>query len=232
MRARIFHIFQISDHDRNFLAERYAIFAMAQNDGPTGGMRIKTYEDWAAPRLRSIPIVSTLLPNVELTESLASDQFLENWDWELCSHINVSGPRNLDRQQAGYSMAGIEFDLKAAVALGCEVLNSDLAAVQENGPGSMSADDEAAETNLSERRVPKRLPAQLKKRGRPPGSGALAASDAPLLKEIGELVSSGLALSANAAAARVAPRALGGGTEESRAKRLRDAFLAKERKGD
>jgi hypothetical protein len=69
-------------------------------------------------------------------------------------------------------------------------------------------------------------------RGRPRGSGSLADDDAPLLKEMLDLIASGRARSPNAAAEAVAGRAAGGGSFESKVKRLRDAFMAMERKGE
>lgn len=67
--------------------------------------------------------------------------------------------------------------------------------------------------------------------GRPSGSGTNARRDAPLLAEMAELINSGQAASPNAAALAVADRAAGGGTLESKAARLRRAFMAMENNG-
>ena len=62
------------------------------------------------------------------------------------------------------------------------------------------------------------------KRGRPAGSGTFADSDAPLLGEMRALLKDGTARSLHQASMLVAPRAEGGGTTESKARRLRDAY--------
>lgn len=61
-------------------------------------------------------------------------------------------------------------------------------------------------------------------KGRPIGSGTYAKSDAPLLLEIGDLLETGIARSVHQASMMVAERALGGGTIESKARRLRNAY--------
>lgn len=58
-----------------------------------------------------------------------------------------------------------------------------------------------------------------RKRGRPIGAGSFAQADEPLLAEIGALIRDGL--SRHAATLIVAARALGGGVNESKARRLR-----------
>lgn len=65
------------------------------------------------------------------------------------------------------------------------------------------------------------------KRGRPPGSGTYAKPDAPLLVEMRTLLKTGEASSLNAASLAVADRAEGGGIAESKARRLRDAYVSK-----
>jgi hypothetical protein len=62
------------------------------------------------------------------------------------------------------------------------------------------------------------------RRGRPPGSGTYDKSDAPLLLEMSTLLKDGTASSVHAASMAVAGRAAGGGTIESKARRLRDAY--------
>jgi hypothetical protein len=64
------------------------------------------------------------------------------------------------------------------------------------------------------------------RRGRPIGSGSYAEDDAPLLIEMQRLVDDGKALSAHQASLMVADRARGGGSLESKARRLRNAYSA------
>jgi hypothetical protein len=63
------------------------------------------------------------------------------------------------------------------------------------------------------------------KRGRPPKRGTYAASDAPLLDKMRTLLQSGEARSLNQAAHKVAQQAEGGSTEDSKATRLRKAYV-------
>jgi hypothetical protein len=65
------------------------------------------------------------------------------------------------------------------------------------------------------------------RRGRPTGSGTYTESDGPLLLEMRALLKDGVALSIHAASLRVAERARGGGSLESKARRLRDAYAAR-----
>lgn len=62
-------------------------------------------------------------------------------------------------------------------------------------------------------------------RGRPPASGTYGASDAPLLDEMRSLKLSGKARSINQAAEMVAHKAQGGGSDASKAARLRKAYV-------
>lgn len=63
------------------------------------------------------------------------------------------------------------------------------------------------------------------KRGRPPKSGTYAASDAPLLDAMRTLLENGEARSVSHASNMVAHRAEGGGSEDSKATRLRKAYV-------
>lgn len=91
-----------------------------------------------------------------------------------------------------------------------------------NPPTSSSRPD--AKTSVLATSEPRR-------RGRPAGSGTYDMHDAPLLDEMASLLTSGAALSPNAAALAVADRAFGGGSQDSKVKRLRDAYLHRERNG-
>jgi hypothetical protein len=68
---------------------------------------------------------------------------------------------------------------------------------------------------------------QIRPRGRPAGSGSFAASDEPLIAEMRSLIETERTLSPWAAAARVADRAAGGGTHESKIKRLVSRYSEK-----
>lgn len=61
-------------------------------------------------------------------------------------------------------------------------------------------------------------------RGRKPGEGSYAKVDAPLLAEMSRLLDEGKVASPEEAARQVAPRALGGGTLESKTERLAKRF--------
>lgn len=67
--------------------------------------------------------------------------------------------------------------------------------------------------------------------GRTPGSGSLTRADAPLLAEMQSLMAEGRAFSAHGAAQKVAERASGAGTLESKAARLAKAFRLMEKNG-
>jgi hypothetical protein len=67
----------------------------------------------------------------------------------------------------------------------------------------------------------------IRPRGRPQGSGSLALSDEPLIAEMRSMIENDRALSPSAAAARVADRASGGGTLESKIKRLAGRYSEK-----
>ena len=64
-------------------------------------------------------------------------------------------------------------------------------------------------------------------RGRPKGAGSLEAADVPLLEEMKALRDGDSTLSVNAAALKVADRAAGGGTLESKARRLAERYAEK-----
>jgi hypothetical protein len=80
--------------------------------------------------------------------------------------------------------------------------------------------------------VPLALPAEQSARqiGRPRGS-QYAKADAPLLDEMQDLMDRSIAFSTAGAAAMVAPRAVGGGGDDSKARRLAKAFQAREKNG-
>ena len=63
--------------------------------------------------------------------------------------------------------------------------------------------------------------------GRPVGSGSLNPLDAPLLEEMREATLENPSLSPTSAARRVVDRAAGGGTEDSKIKRLTQRYLEK-----
>ncbi len=63
--------------------------------------------------------------------------------------------------------------------------------------------------------------------GRKPGSGSFAQLDAPLVKEMKELIDSGKVVSPHAAATQIADRAKGAGTPESKVRRLINRFNEK-----
>lgn len=64
-------------------------------------------------------------------------------------------------------------------------------------------------------------------RGRPPRSGSFAAPDAPLIEEMRKMITGDPTVNPTAAAGRVADRAVGGGTAESKAKRLVNRYVEK-----
>lgn len=64
-------------------------------------------------------------------------------------------------------------------------------------------------------------------KGRPKGSGSLAPNDAPLLEEMKKMLSEGKANSVSAAAQKIADKASGAGTEESKRKRLERGYQTK-----
>ena len=66
-------------------------------------------------------------------------------------------------------------------------------------------------------------------RGRSPGDGSFDSQDQALLEEMSELIASGEATSASGAATMVAGRAHGGGTIESKAKRLAGKYRRQQR---
>ena len=63
-----------------------------------------------------------------------------------------------------------------------------------------------------------------KRRGRKPGSGSYEKDDAPLIKEMGGLIAEDKAASPYAAAMQIVDKAKGGGTPESKARRLVDRY--------
>lgn len=68
-------------------------------------------------------------------------------------------------------------------------------------------------------------------RGRPEGSGALTAEDAPLLDEMAKLIGDRTARSITAAADLVVDRAAGHGTRENKVTRLRKGYIKREKNG-
>jgi hypothetical protein len=62
------------------------------------------------------------------------------------------------------------------------------------------------------------------RKGRPKGSGAYSKQDKPLIAEMASLIKTGTATSIHNAAQRVAERAVGGGTFDSRVRRLERGF--------
>jgi hypothetical protein len=71
------------------------------------------------------------------------------------------------------------------------------------------------------------IPKQSKRRGRPSGSGSYEASDALIVEQMRETLIKEPNLSPTAAAIRFANDAVGGGTPESKAKRLTERYSAK-----
>ena len=63
--------------------------------------------------------------------------------------------------------------------------------------------------------------------GRRKGAGSYEALDAPLVEKMHQLITEGMALSDHAAALKVVDRAAGGGTDESKARRLTDRYKRK-----
>jgi hypothetical protein len=72
--------------------------------------------------------------------------------------------------------------------------------------------------------------ARPKRKGRPRGSGSLASEDEPLLHLMRQLLESREARSIHEAASKVAAEAAGGGTPESKTKRLTERYSEKFRK--
>src|SRR5688500_14874144 len=88
---------------------------------------------------------------------------------------------------------------------------------------------EAAETPASSAIEEEARPSneQVKRRGRPPGAGFYEAQDAPILEKMRQAIKETPGLSPTAAAARFVDEAAGGGTSESKGKRLVQRYSEK-----
>jgi hypothetical protein len=104
-----------------------------------------------------------------------------------------------------------------------EVINNHLRHSEELG-AKASPGQKTEGHNATSVAAPLRSEDQANPRGRKPGQGSYKALDAPLLVEMGQLLSEGKAASAEEAARQVASRAHGGGTVESKAERLARRF--------
>ena len=228
LRARQFNRFQISDEDRKKLAERFNAYVYARQDSLHSSANSKPYGEWEAAERRLIPVQHTLMNDYHLTESMWSDDFLDNWDWDLAAHQRFSGPANLDRQQPGYSMFGIEFDMISAAAVGFPPLANPSTI---DSDGSASSSTQSAATEPVDVGSNRRMTAEPLHRGRPQGSGSFALDDAPLLDRMKALIDSGQARSVTAAAKLVVGEAAGPSTEASKLDRLRKGFMSRERNG-
>lgn len=102
--------------------------------------------------------------------------------------------------------------------------------VAENTRTSTAPTEDADECRETDRNSPEPdeiVQNQLVRRGRPLGSGSYEPLDAPLVEEMHQLMNEEPCLSPTAAANRVADRAAGGGTVESKARRLAERYSQK-----
>ena len=89
-----------------------------------------------------------------------------------------------------------------------------------------ASDLEAIKTTSRQAVIPG-TPSQQKRKGRPLGSGSLAKLDEPLLNEMHRKITAGEATSIHAAARAVADKANGGGTYDSKVRRLEKRYIKK-----
>jgi hypothetical protein len=105
-----------------------------------------------------------------------------------------------------------------------------VAFVAEESRAATARANEAAEARQIQQKSDMRVectPEEGKRRGRPRGSGSYKPADAPLVEQMRKLMLDNPSLSPSAAATRLAEQAAGGGTLDSKAKRLAERYLEK-----
>jgi hypothetical protein len=158
---------------------------------------------------------------------------------------HVWGPRRTDGEPINFSYWGTEWTGHRERALDevsraeDETLQQQLAALDEQWAEFVAAEtrprpapENRAEqvSEIQRNAEPQSLGAdgnRDRRRGRPKGSGSYEAADAPLIEAMRAAILANPTLSPTAAALQVAHRAAGGGTDESKAKRLAAAYSAK-----